>query len=126
MQCHIVNIKLILLLNIHKSYWFWFVDCAIEKLPLRKRDGARVIDGSKHAHKMTSERDEVVFLKRPEGIEKQYRQKCKKYRLSFCYIACQKIYSCLSLVISVYIHFMCVYKCRKYFSKFTTQIIYLI
>lgn len=48
-------------------------------MPLRKRDGARVIDGSKHAHKMTCEQDEIVFLKRDEGIEKQHRQKCKKY-----------------------------------------------
>ena len=60
-------------------------DCAIEKLPLRKRDGARVIDGSKHAHKMTCEQDEIVYLKRSEGIEKQYRQKCKKYGI-FCFI----------------------------------------
>ena len=57
----------------------FIIDCAIEKLPLRKRDGARVIDGSKHAHKMTCEQDEVVYLKRLEGIEKQCRQKCKKY-----------------------------------------------
>lgn len=55
-----------------------FADCAIEKLPLRKRDGARVIDGTKHAHKMTCEQDEIVYLKRSEGIEKQHRQKCKK------------------------------------------------
>ena len=66
--------------------WIFFyviADCAIEKLPLRKRDGARVIDGSKHAHKMTCEQDEIVYLKRSEGIEKQYRQKCKKYGIFY-------------------------------------------
>lgn len=51
----------------------------MEKLPLRKRDGARVLDGSKHAHRMTYDVDETIHLKRPEGIERQYRQKCKKY-----------------------------------------------
>lgn len=54
-------------------------DCALEKLPLRKRDGARVIDGSKHANKMTYDQDEIVHLKRQEGIEKQHRLKCKKF-----------------------------------------------
>jgi hypothetical protein len=53
-------------------------DCAVEKLPLRRRDGARVIDGSKHAHKVTCDQDETVYLKRPDGIERQYRMKCKK------------------------------------------------
>jgi hypothetical protein len=56
-----------------------YTDCPLENLPLRKRDGARVIDGSKHAHKITSDPDETVFLKRDEGIEKQHRLKCKRY-----------------------------------------------
>ena len=41
-------------------------DCPIEKLPLRKRDGARVIDAQKHAHKMTCDPDEIVYIKRYE------------------------------------------------------------
>jgi len=56
-----------------------YLDCALEKLPLRKRDGARVVDGSKHANKMTYDQDEIVYLKRQEGIEKQHRLKCKKF-----------------------------------------------
>jgi len=60
-----------------------FVDCSLENLPLRKRDGARVIDGSKHAHKISSDPDETVFLKRADGIEKQHRLKCKRYHIAF-------------------------------------------
>jgi len=62
------------------------IDCPIENLPLRKRDGARLIDGSKHAHKITSDPDETVFLKRDEGIEKQHRQKCKRCGLLLYYM----------------------------------------
>jgi hypothetical protein len=36
--------------------------------------------GSKHAHKITSDPDETVFLKREDagGVEKQHRQKCRQ------------------------------------------------
>ena len=32
-----------------------------------------MIDGKKHAHKIKLEFDEVVYIKRAEGVEKQHR-----------------------------------------------------
>ncbi|XP_059472113.1 STING ER exit protein [Neocloeon triangulifer] len=61
------------------------LDCQVEKLPLRKRDGARVVDGSKHAHKITCDPGETVHIKREEGIERQIRFKCKKCSLPLYY-----------------------------------------
>ncbi|XP_039266764.2 STING ER exit protein-like [Styela clava] len=62
------------------------LDCAIEKLPLRRRDKARVIDKKKHAYRLNNvEEDETIFLKWADGIEKQFRQKCKRCSLPLLY-----------------------------------------
>ena len=62
------------------------LDRVIEKLPFRERDGSRVIDGSKHTHKITPVFDEVVYINRPgKGIEKQFRYKCKHCNLQQFY-----------------------------------------
>lgn len=76
-------------------YYCWcgqiglILDCKIQKLPLRKRDGARVIDSKKHNFKLScidtkrAFRDEDIVHVRwsDDEIEKQYRLKCKKCNL---------------------------------------------
>lgn len=65
------------------------LDCKINKLPLRSRDGARVIDSKEHNFKLSCIdtkkplRDvDIVYVKWEDGkIEKQYRMKCKKCNL---------------------------------------------
>lgn len=73
-------------------YYCWcgqiglILDCKIHKLPLRPRDGARVIDSKKHIFKLSCietkspfKDDDIVFVKWSEDeIEKQYRHKCRK------------------------------------------------
>ena len=39
------------------------IDTPLDRLPLRRKDSARVIDGEKHVHKITSEPDETVYLR---------------------------------------------------------------
>ncbi|KAK2555363.1 STING ER exit protein [Acropora cervicornis] len=43
------------------GYMALILDCTLEKLPLRRTDHARVIDGSKHAHKLSCVDGETVF-----------------------------------------------------------------
>ncbi|CAK9297569.1 unnamed protein product [Gordionus sp. m RMFG-2023] len=63
------------------------LDCTVEKLPLRRKDDARVIDASKHVFKITynDEENETVYIRRDEGIEKLFIMKCKKCSLPLFY-----------------------------------------
>ena len=47
----------------HTPFWC-NSDRLLEKLPLRERDGARVLDSSKHTHKITPEFDEIIYIRR--------------------------------------------------------------
>ena len=52
----------------------------MEKLPLRERDGARVLDSTKHTHKITPEFDEIIYIRRNfteeiEGNDESYGTK---------------------------------------------------
>lgn len=50
-------------------------DCRVDKLPLRRRDGARVIDSAHHANKITCTPSETIYVRRDCGIEKQHQFK---------------------------------------------------
>lgn len=56
------------------------VDTVIERLPYREKDGSRVIDGAKNTYRLTTAAgdDQIVYIRRPQGIERQYRKNCKK------------------------------------------------
>lgn len=69
------------------------MDEFLEKLPFRKLDKSRVIDTSKHVLKLKlddSQEDEVVYLQREHGIEKQLRKRCKNCGLTILYTADQR------------------------------------
>lgn len=61
------------------------VDTVLTKLPVRPRDQATVIDATKHAHKIQCENADEVYLKWKDGIEHQFRKRCKKCKLLLFY-----------------------------------------
>lgn len=70
---------------------FLIMDIPLEQLPLRNRDNSRVLDGAKHAFKLSNEEkgEHVTYLRRADGIEKQYRKKCAHCGLPVYYRADQ-------------------------------------
>ena len=62
------------------------LDCVLEKLPLRRRNNSRVLDKSKHAHRISNvEADEAVYIRWTDGIELQFREKCSRCSLPIYY-----------------------------------------
>ena len=62
------------------------LDCNLSSLPLRDFDGSRVIDSAKHAHRVkASDKEDIVYIKREKGIEKQFRRKCSSCDIPLFY-----------------------------------------
>lgn len=59
----------------------------LDKLPLRKDDGSRVLDSTKIAYKITCNQDnpDKIYIKRSKGIEMQKRFNCKQCKLPLFY-----------------------------------------
>lgn len=60
-------------------------DLVIEKLPLRKVDGARVIDTSKKTAKFHTDEGKTIYMRRTDGYEMRVLQKCKSCELPIFY-----------------------------------------
>lgn len=70
----------------HCGQMLLILDCTLDKLPLRERDRARVIDIKKHANRVSNvESCDATYIRWNDGIERQYREQCHKCGLPIYY-----------------------------------------
>uniref|UniRef100_A0A914I3X4 STING ER exit protein n=1 Tax=Globodera rostochiensis TaxID=31243 RepID=A0A914I3X4_GLORO len=54
-------------------------------MPLRRKDGARVIDPKLTVAKTFCDQGETLYIRRPEGMEQQYRKNCSNCKAPLFY-----------------------------------------
>ncbi|OAF72163.1 hypothetical protein A3Q56_00042 [Intoshia linei] len=61
------------------------IERPLNLLPKRKKDGAIVVDGNLHKNKFSTKYSGIVYIRRENGIEQQFRDKCIQCELTIFY-----------------------------------------
>ena len=69
----------------HCGQYSLVLDSRLERLPIRKSDGSRVVNKNTVVCKLNMVEGQTKLIKRKKGIERQYRWCCKLCGLPLCY-----------------------------------------